>query len=524
MTKRQRRQKRKQRRHEPGRSPVRREITIGAGLALGATLGVPAGANAADYLVTNTSDAFPSAPAGSLRAAMATADMDPTPDRVLFQSGLSGTITLAGALPDLDYPTQIVGPGPGQITINGNGHQIMYIDPGPGGDVAISGLTLSGGFAPVDGGAIRCYNADLTIADSVIAGNTVSGSPARGGGISIIGGNLTLLSSTLSGNTTTEDGGGIFSQNGSVNISNSTIDNNHAGSGFDSGGGIWSTGAGLSIENSTFYRNSAGYRGGGIYASTTSPATIDSTTVSNNSAAYYGGGIWAFTSPTAPTVTNTIAANNTAGSIGPDLNGDFNAAFSLIENTSGATVNSSVPGSNIVGQDPQLGALASNGGPTRTMALPQASPAVDKGSSALSSDQRGLPRPVDFLAIPNATGGNGADIGAFELQLASNQFSFGKVKRNLRKGTAKLTVKVPGPGILKLRGRGLKPQRAPGAALASKVVSAAGKVKLMIKSKGRKRRKLNRTGKVKVKAKVTYTPTGGNPNTKTKKIKLKKRL
>ncbi len=106
-------------------------------------------------------------------------------------------------------------------------------------------------------------------------------------------------------------------------------------------------------------------------------------------------------------------------------------------------------------------------------------------------------------------------------------FRFAKLKRNKKRGTATLTVDVPGPGTLALIGKGLVKQR-PGAASRAagplaKPVSAAGKVKLLVKSKGKKRRKLNRTGKVKVKANVTYTPTGGSPNTKTRRMKLIKR-
>ena len=37
---------------------------------------------------------------------------------------------------------------------------------------------------------------------------------------------------------------------------------------------------------------------------------------------------------------------------------------------------------------------------------------------ALNTDQRGLPRPVDFPGITNAPGGDGSDIGAFEVQAA----------------------------------------------------------------------------------------------------------
>jgi streptogramin lyase len=108
----------------------------------------------------------------------------------------------------------------------------------------------------------------------------------------------------------------------------------------------------------------------------------------------------------------------------------------------------------------------------------------------------------------------------------SNAFSFGKVKRNKRRGTATLTVEVPGPGTLSLSGKGLVPGSASAASVrraAAKVVSAASQVQLRVISKGRKKRALNRKGKVKVNAKITYTPTGGSPNTQSRLIKLIKR-
>jgi DNA-binding beta-propeller fold protein YncE len=103
-------------------------------------------------------------------------------------------------------------------------------------------------------------------------------------------------------------------------------------------------------------------------------------------------------------------------------------------------------------------------------------------------------------------------------------FRLGKLDRNEAKGTAKLTLRVPGPGQLVLKGKGLKKQRPVGSVgNASKTVKGAGKVKLLIKTKGKKRTKLAKTGKVKVNAKVTYTPTGGTLGTQTKKLKLIKR-
>ena len=64
-----------------------------------------------------------------------------------------------------------------------------------------------------------------------------------------------------------------------------------------------------------------------------------------------------------------------------------------------------------------LGPLQNNGGPTFTHALLSGSPAIEGGnSSGSNTDQRGLARPVDSPAIDNATGGDGSDIGAYEVQ------------------------------------------------------------------------------------------------------------
>jgi Tol biopolymer transport system component len=95
-----------------------------------------------------------------------------------------------------------------------------------------------------------------------------------------------------------------------------------------------------------------------------------------------------------------------------------------------------------------------------------------------------------------------------------NDFRFGKVKRNKKKGTAKLTVKVPGPGKLQLA----KSKKVKGA---TKRPKKKGKVTLKIKPTGKTKEKLAEKGKAKVTAKVTFTPTGGDPKTKRKTVKLK---
>ena len=96
-------------------------------------------------------------------------------------------------------------------------------------------------------------------------------------------------------------------------------------------------------------------------------------------------------------------------------------------------------------------------------------------------------------------------------------FSFGKVKRNKKKGTAKLTVEVSGPGEVELA----ESKKVEGT---QKTPQAAGDVTLQVKPKGEARKKLNRVGKAKVKAKVFYFPDDGTPlSTESKKLVLKKR-
>jgi hypothetical protein len=126
-------------------------------------------------------------------------------------------------------------------------------------------------------------------------------------------------------------------------------------------------------------------------------------------------------------------------------------------------------------------------------------------NTSIQGDTTANPRVVFTYPDPPVLPGGGG----------GGDFTLGKVKKNKRKGTAKLTVNVTAPGTLDLAGKGIKP--------ASKEALAAGKVKLTIKAKGNKKAKLNDKGKTQVKPEVTYTPTGGTPNTEDKKIKLVKR-
>ena len=105
----------------------------------------------------------------------------------------------------------------------------------------------------------------------------------------------------------------------------------------------------------------------------------------------------------------------------------------------------------------------------------------------------------------------------------SNLISIGKKPRfDKKRGTAVMSVEVPGPGELVLSGKGIKGE--PGAArvrAAARPVDAAGTVELTVKPDAKTKKKLKKKGKAKVTANVTFTPTGGDPSTETKKLKLK---
>ena len=136
--------------------------------------------------------------------------------------------------------------------------------------------------------------------------------------------------------------------------------------------------------------------------------------------------------------------------------------------------------------------------------------------------------PVTLTATPNRgfafAGFSGACTGvACALTLDADKavtanfssFALGKkVKRNRKKGTAKLTVAIGGPGQLTLTGKKVKRQ--------SKAVAAAGKVKLLIKAKGKAAKALRNRGKTRVRLTIAYTPTGGLPATAVKTVTLRR--
>jgi hypothetical protein len=170
------------------------------------------------------------------------------------------------------------------------------------------------------------------------------------------------------------------------------------------GGGIYNEDGTISITNSTVFGNSAN-QGGGIY-NFVGTVTLTNNTVSGNSA-NQGGAI--FNAPaSALNIKNTIVANSpsggncaqagTATSYGHNLASDGTCSSFF---TSTGDLNS-MP----AGLDPS--GLQNNGGPTATIALMPGSIAIDAvplsncrevdGVTSILTDQRGISRPQGTAA------------------------------------------------------------------------------------------------------------------------------
>jgi hypothetical protein len=360
---------------------------------------------AATITVTNTADSG----AGSLRAALASAANGDTID---FSVTTPATITLTSG--ELLVPTNvtILGPGLDNLAINGNypltTNRVFHIAPLT--TVTIAGVTITN--AATAGGGI--YN------DGV-------GAPAS----------LLIINSTITGNTG-ENAGGIFNNgesggDASVRVVASTLSFNAATTGGLCGGiyndGTHSGTANVEVATCSLSSNTSTAYAGGIYSAGNQTGnatlTVNASTFSGNSASQLGGGIVVVAGDGISTldIGDTILNAGASGVNLYNLGGTITShGYNLSSDDGGGFLAAT---GDQINTDPMLGPLQDNGGPTFTHALLTGSPAIDQGkraaiaSLALNTDQRGLPRPVDIPGITNATGGDGSEIGAFEVQASA---------------------------------------------------------------------------------------------------------
>jgi parallel beta-helix repeat protein len=347
-------------------------------LTLGAALATLPAAQAATFTVSNLDDSGP----GSLRQAVLDANAAAGADVIDFQAGLTGAIVLSSGQLVVSDSVDMQGPGAADLAVAGIGDsRLFYLYSGSALiDVTISGLTLAGGNANV-GGAIADFGENLVLDGVAITGNVASvdvEGGGDGGGLWVgdakgAGLTVSIFNSTISGNTAGHNGGGIHLEqvDGNVVILNSTLSGNYAGG--DGGG----------LDLYSLYGNGS--------------LSILNTTIASNTAIGMGGGAFAAAGPVV--VQNSIVADNTASSLndlGTAGDGSFDVSFSLVESPGAANITDG--GGNLFNQDPQLGPLTNNGGPTATHLPSATSPVINAGNPAFvpppSTDQRGLPRVV----------------------------------------------------------------------------------------------------------------------------------
>lgn len=303
------------------------------------------------------------------------------------------------------------------------------------GSLQLISSEISGNTSELGGGGAHLAGkyGSLTTDDATISGNTSGGS---GGGILLESGTSSVDSvieeSTVSGNTAGDgDGGGvqaILDEDSELRVDRSTISGNEASA---DGGGLAIAGEGdLSLVHSTVSGNTA-KDGGGVAAAGAAdddPGTFwaDNSTIAANEASGEGGGLVVrqrdgFSRKVE--LLSTIVGDNTAAGAAEDLAGpaapdeDVTLYESLIEEPGDVTPAEDPAGPSIIGSDPDLGPLATNGGKTLTHLPGSRSPAIDRGDDPgdVGTDQRGATRTVDLGPEDRL---DGTDIGAVEVQTA----------------------------------------------------------------------------------------------------------
>ncbi len=276
------------------------------------------------------------------------------------------------------------------------------------GSLTLSQSVLSGNISPGAGGAI--YNVGTLVIEScTLIGNTASGdggAVVNDDSLGNVPGTIAISNSTVSDNSSTSNGGAISMFVGPLTITESTLNGNTA----NTGGAIFVDDGSVVATNTTIARNQA-FQGGGIDNPSGSVSLNGVTIAQNVSKGYYGGGI---DDGGALTLENTILGENTINGVQSDCDAIVtltSKGHNIIQTSN--CVFSGATSTDIKGKDPLLGTLASNGGPTQTLALLAGSPALNAGdpdvpgsggTACAATDQRGFFRPQ----------GTQCDIGAFE--------------------------------------------------------------------------------------------------------------
>ncbi len=218
------------------------------------------------------------------------------------------------------------------LTLTGNGRidaqqkgRVLFIDGvnvSITGDLTLTGGKVSGSYPNGDGGGI--YNDEGTLnlsGNARVIGNTAD----SGGGIGVQGyltGFVNISdNASISGNTADRTGGGVLNSCATVNLNGGSISNNTAGS----YGGIFNAGScsDLNINNGTIAKNKATTGAGGGIGSFQGQVTLNGGSITQNTAATDGGGIYKYELSIVNISGGSITGNSAGRNGGGIHNGDL---------------------------------------------------------------------------------------------------------------------------------------------------------------------------------------------------------
>ncbi|MBL9143866.1 MAG: hypothetical protein JNM99_09310 [Verrucomicrobiaceae bacterium] len=367
---------------------------------------------ATPIVVTSNADSG----AGSLRAALATAAGTPAFNLITFAPALNaGTIMLTSGeiqLSDAGGVALDASSLSGGLTISGGSGDNRIMNQLAGSTLSLRRLTFTSGDTSAGSGGGAIMNAGtLSVFECVFTGNTAPHNAAGGGAIANTGG-LYLYRCLLTNNSAGEGGGAIENIGGRAHLTQCTLTNNSATPLSSAlGGAIFNNNAGvLSLEHCTVSGNTASAYGGGISSDIGGHCSLANCIVAGNTA-------------------TTSAAGRDVDNYGGTVTRVGANLIEALENGNGGTDS----GPAAITAAPQLSALASNGGPTPTMAIASTSPARNAAvGSPITSDQRGFP----VVGTP--------DIGAFEVQTGGTFSLDDDIYTAYEGGAAEITIQRSG--------------------------------------------------------------------------------
>jgi predicted outer membrane repeat protein len=320
---------------------------------------------------------------------------------------------LSGDIDDNDTTNSLTGVVEHYSHVSGENSYRIVSALGVDDTAVLDGFYINAGQAngTYDSGGGLYTDGDPTLSNLYFVAN----SALMGGGLYNDGGSPALTDVVfLSNFAPLGQGAGMYDSSlGSATLTNVTFNLNSA----DQGGGMYIFTSSPTLTNVTFSANFGDY-GGGLMNFAGTPV-LTNVTFSGNSASS-GGAIYN-TNGGSPTLKNTILANTINGGDCVNNTSSLDAASShnLVEDALNACGLTDGVNSNIVGQDPNLGALADNGGFAQTHALPYGSVAINAGTNTgcPATDQRGVARPQGAVC----------DIGAYEYQTPSIEVFSGGV-------------------------------------------------------------------------------------------------